>query len=245
MVIPIPDIRVTTVTSDDILLLTCDGIYEKDLVFNLDTVSKFIIDDLRTTDDLALTCARLLDACLERKSYDNMTAILIQFKDGSDYHQEEMDFRPGPYHEGARHADFRRAYILDAKLAGYTVKQARIKYEMTEEHKNDNPKITRVQRRNSESEALLSSKEKILSESGYESDDENHPKCNQSRRKSEHIRTKEHIYIHPHQIEEKPILNLDNHNNNNSSFNSLQRIKSTGEIQQKEKKIKTGYGIFS
>jgi serine/threonine protein phosphatase PrpC len=191
MVTPIPELKSITVSSDDLLLLTCDGIFEKDLVFNVDTVTKFITDDLRTNDDVGNTCARLLQATLERGSYDNMSTILIQFKDGSDYDQNNIEYIPGPYYEGARYRDFNRAYILDAKLAGFTLKQARMKYELAE-HKNNTEhkknQINTLQRRNSESEVHLSSKQ-TLNGSGYESDEEpDQKKIDRSRRKSEHIR---------------------------------------------------------
>jgi len=54
---------------------------------------------METTNDLAQICADLLDECLERGSHDNMSAMIIQFKDGKDYHQEKVEYVPGPYHQ--------------------------------------------------------------------------------------------------------------------------------------------------
>jgi len=98
------------------LFLGCDGIYEGD-IFTVESVIKYISDKLEQTDDLAQIAADLLEECLQRGSKDNMSAMIIQFKDGRDYNREDEYF-PGPYHEGPRHQEFQDAYLNFAQQYG-------------------------------------------------------------------------------------------------------------------------------
>jgi len=119
----IPDYVTVTVGSDEFVFIGCDGIYEGD-IFTVDAVGKWIIAKLEQTDDLAKICAELLDECLLRGSRDNMSAMIIQFKDGLNYNREN-EFIPGPYHEGPRHNEFQEAYKNFAEYAGFTTDEAK------------------------------------------------------------------------------------------------------------------------
>ena len=93
-----PDFILESGTSADFLFMACDGIYEAD-VFGRQDVITWIANKMETTQDLAVICAALLDECLERGSHDNMSAMIIQFKDGTDYNAEK-EYVPGPWFDG-------------------------------------------------------------------------------------------------------------------------------------------------
>jgi len=102
--------------------MACDGIYEAD-VFGRQDVITWIANKMETTQDLAVICAALLDECLERGSHDNMSAMIIQFKDGTDY-AAEKEYVPGPWFDGEQDKKFQTAYTADALAAGYTLEKA-------------------------------------------------------------------------------------------------------------------------
>jgi len=83
---------------------------------------------LEESDDIALVCGQLLDECLTRGSHDNMSAMIIQFKNGASYGNPEekaWQYVPGPWFDGDDVSKFQAAYAGDALSAGYTVEQAR------------------------------------------------------------------------------------------------------------------------
>jgi serine/threonine protein phosphatase PrpC len=119
-----PDfITINDGTTSDFLFMACDGIYEAD-IFDRQTVIEWIANKMLTTNDLAKICADLLDECLERGSHDNMSAMIIQFQDGTSYSKEGFEFIPGPWHESEQDKKFQTAYIADAKAAGFTIEKA-------------------------------------------------------------------------------------------------------------------------
>jgi len=107
---------------DDFLFMACDGIFEAD-VFGRQDVITWIANKMETAQDLALICAQLLDECLDRGSHDNMSAMIIQFKDGTDY-AAEKEYVPGPWYDGEQDKKFQTAYTADASAAGYTLEKA-------------------------------------------------------------------------------------------------------------------------
>jgi len=118
-----PDFIVEEATKDDFLFLACDGIYEGD-VFSRESVIKWVADKLAETDDLAIICASVLDECLKRGSRDNMSAMIIQFVDGTSYHREDTEYLPGPWYAEEGDTKFQEAYIKDAKDSGYSLQDA-------------------------------------------------------------------------------------------------------------------------
>jgi len=138
-----PEIITHDSTKDDFLFLACDGIYEGD-VFTRDLVIKYIGDQLKQTDDIAMICASVLDECLKRGSRDNMSAMIVQFIDGSSYGQQ-TDFIPGPYFNEENDGKFQEAYAKDCQAAGYTLDQAiekRSKLEEAEKTKHNSENST-------------------------------------------------------------------------------------------------------
>jgi len=117
-----PEIIQNEASGSDYLFLACDGIYEGD-VFTREMVIKFISDQLKQTDDLAIICASVLDECLKRGSRDNMSAMIIQFSEGTTY-ASSTDYIPGPYFTEENDGKFQEAYAKDAQAAGFTLEQA-------------------------------------------------------------------------------------------------------------------------
>jgi len=132
-----PEYKTIEVNSNDYLFLGCDGIYEGD-IFTVESVIKYINDKLEQTNDLAQITADLLDECLKRGSKDNMSAMIIQFKDGKDYNNGD-EYVPGPFHEGPKYQDYQDAYQHFAQLYGnISVEESRKLYEKKNPNTNTN-----------------------------------------------------------------------------------------------------------
>jgi len=123
----IPEYKEEILSRGDFLLIACDGIYEGD-IFTIESAHEWVDKKLKETDDLAEITAQLLDECLARGSRDNMSAVLIQFTDGSSYGKEDQ-FLPGPYHDNPRNTDHQEAYKLFAEGFGISVEESKKKYE--------------------------------------------------------------------------------------------------------------------
>jgi len=119
-----PDFTTFTCGSNDFLLMCCDGIYEGD-IFDRQAVIDWVAKKMEQSDDIAIVCGQLLTECLTRGSHDNMSAMIIQFKNGTSYAKEKWEYVPGPWFEGDETSKFQSAYSNDALSAGYTVEQAR------------------------------------------------------------------------------------------------------------------------
>jgi len=117
-----PEIITKEASKDDFLLLACDGIYEGD-VFTRESVIKFVADKMAETDDIAQICAQVLDECLKRGSRDNMSAMIVQFIDGTNY-AKPVEYFPGPYFTDEGDSKFQEAYQKDAQEAGFTLDEA-------------------------------------------------------------------------------------------------------------------------
>jgi len=128
-----PEFIVESGSGEDFLFMACDGIYEGD-IFTRDSVIAWLAERLaETPDDPALVCAKLLDECLARGSRDNMSAMIIQFKDGTEYQQDE--YIPGPWFNEENDHKFQEAYIADAKAAGFDLEGALKLFKENEEKK--------------------------------------------------------------------------------------------------------------
>jgi len=127
MVTCVPEFKLEEVTSQDFVVIACDGIFEGD-IFTYESVIQFVSDMLEKTDDLAKIAAELVDECVRRGSKDNMSAMIIQFKDGTSYNSDN-EYVPGIYHEDQRYNDFQTAYKQFAEHAGFTVEESKLLYE--------------------------------------------------------------------------------------------------------------------
>jgi len=117
-VVAIPEISRILAAEGDSLLLCCDGIFEK---LTTAEVCSFVHEDMVASGNKepALTLARLLDLSLDRGSKDNMTAVCITFKNGSDYGQVGNELIPGRYFEYSKDEKFKTAYLKFAKSHGF------------------------------------------------------------------------------------------------------------------------------
>jgi serine/threonine protein phosphatase PrpC len=91
-VIPVPDIEQRFAQEGDFLLIACDGIFEK---LETDKVMEILRESLDEKMDPCAALVKLLDASQMAGSTDNMTAILLVFQDGTDYHAANPEFDVG------------------------------------------------------------------------------------------------------------------------------------------------------
>jgi serine/threonine protein phosphatase PrpC len=144
-VIAVPAFTTFEVTKEDFLILSCDGLYEamqKERAFKRKSLVEWIAKRLPTTHNPAVICGSVLNECLLRGklcgnfvtlsgSNDNMSAIIVEFKDGSD-HSHSVKFLPGPHKipkqlkpTAEAQRVFQCAYMENARDAGYSVAEAR------------------------------------------------------------------------------------------------------------------------
>ncbi|CCW63416.1 unnamed protein product [Phytomonas sp. EM1] len=120
-VIALADVTHADVTynSDDFVILCCDGVFEGE--FTNEDVICFIKDQLRTTNDLCEVAARVCEEAIERGSRDNISCVIVQFKNGQDYNKDpHHTIVPGPF-SVPRQANFRKAYENMAEKGMTTV----------------------------------------------------------------------------------------------------------------------------
>lgn len=128
-VICVPDIvEMDGIGGNDILLLMCDGVYEKtDNQHVVDTIMKYYIE---TPDDPGRILQQLFDE-RANSSDDNMTAMIVFFKDGSAYRNRQMEFVECEVKE---HDDkmFRKAYKQFARSHGCRITKRKKSREESE-----------------------------------------------------------------------------------------------------------------
>jgi len=118
-VIALPTFIKTTVHAGDFLVLNCDGITEK---MNGNDVINFVHKEFSNTSDLAKIAGLLCDESLKRGSKDNMSAIIITFKDGVEYSQQSKEFIPALASDTSdrywikAYKQFAKAHGIDVKL---------------------------------------------------------------------------------------------------------------------------------
>jgi serine/threonine protein phosphatase PrpC len=114
-VIAEPDCTLLTAESGEKLLICCDGLVEK---LTNEQVVQFVMQEYKNNcNDPAAIVSKLLDYSLQRGSKDNMSALLVEFGDGSSYNSGD-EFIPGPYSVSEDDKKFVEAYIADAKRHG-------------------------------------------------------------------------------------------------------------------------------
>jgi len=102
----VPVITTASLTSDSFIFLCCDGIFE---TFSSEEAILFIRERLQDpTVDSCDILSELLTAVLNKGSKDNMTAILIELKDGTSYADKD-EFVVGEFYERGN-PTFVRAY---------------------------------------------------------------------------------------------------------------------------------------
>jgi len=124
-IIPIPDITRETVSTDDFLFLCCDGFFETS--FTDESVIDFIRNYLRESDDPAYVLSKLVEEVLKLGSKDNLTCILVQFKDGTNY-ARDPEFIAGRWYDNGN-VTFQKAYREFAEAWGLTLDEAKAMFE--------------------------------------------------------------------------------------------------------------------
>jgi len=128
-VIAIPEYRVVqTNDRSHFLFMACDGIY--DVMTNqeiVDFLNKAIVAQKHhgVSDqdlDIGKILCTLLDHCLEKKSQDNMSAILIRFVDGTKYTTKSTEFIPGNFFQDGSDT-YKSGYKSFAEAHGMTFQQ--------------------------------------------------------------------------------------------------------------------------
>eukprot|EP00667_Euglena_gracilis_P000916 EG_transcript_916 len=80
-VIAQPALSTVVCEPDDFVVVACDGIFERD--FTNDQVVRFVSEALAQSGDAGVACAALCEEALRRGSGDNMTAMVVQFREGA------------------------------------------------------------------------------------------------------------------------------------------------------------------
>eukprot|EP00667_Euglena_gracilis_P006134 EG_transcript_6189 len=126
-VIALPEVTHITCTSEDFMVLCCDGVFEGN--FSNEQVIEFVTQQLQETKDLGLIAAAVCDAALERGSKDNITCMVVLFKDGVDNAEPHKQFIPGPF-SAPHNAGFCTAYSAMGEKLGLSLgKQLQLRYE--------------------------------------------------------------------------------------------------------------------
>eukprot|EP01083_Nonionella_stella_P160365 524156_1 len=113
----VPEMTRTTCHSGDILFLSCDGIFER---MESEEVVKTIRSHInKDSPEASKTLANLFESCLQSGSTDNMTAVFVEFTDGTAFNHGAQ-YVPGPLFTRKGDAAFLDAYLGDAKLNGFS-----------------------------------------------------------------------------------------------------------------------------
>jgi serine/threonine protein phosphatase PrpC len=88
----VPDFEQRVARRGDFMLVACDGFFEK---LTSERVMQIIKESLEAKLDPCEAIVKLMDESLTAGSTDNMTAVLVLFQDGREYHQQNPQFLPG------------------------------------------------------------------------------------------------------------------------------------------------------
>jgi hypothetical protein len=118
---PEPEMFETRIGPKDFLFICCDGIYES---FSNEKAIEFIRERLKNGEkDSAVILSDLLTQVLQKGSKDNMTAMLVQLKNGTSFNRGD-EFIAGEWYEGGNDT-FQAAYQLNCEWYGKTTEEAK------------------------------------------------------------------------------------------------------------------------
>jgi len=112
-VIALPDVSLVYLQADEFLFICCDGIFE---ALSNEGVMEFLHQKLSDSQDLAGILSDLVTAVLKGGSRDNMSAMLIQLSDGTDYNRPD-EFLVGTYYTGGNDS-YQQGFRLDCEKHG-------------------------------------------------------------------------------------------------------------------------------
>jgi len=123
-VIPVPDITRTELGPDNFLLVCCDGLITPQQAEEDGAgIFQFLHPKLSENADPAMVLSRLLKYILKSGSMDNMTVVVVEFKNGEYYHSENIDFIAGKCYEG--NSTYLTAFSNDCKRNGKSVTEVK------------------------------------------------------------------------------------------------------------------------
>jgi len=121
----LPDVTSTYLTSDDFLFLCCDGIMEPKTFANDGIgIFNFIHEKSQNTSDTAELLSDLIQQLLQSGSRDNMTAMIVEFKNGENFNSGR-EFLAGEYYEEFGNPSYFDAYNRNCEFHGKTVEEVR------------------------------------------------------------------------------------------------------------------------
>eukprot|EP01063_Lacrimia_lanifica_P026187 TRINITY_DN3487_c0_g2_i1.p1 TRINITY_DN3487_c0_g2~~TRINITY_DN3487_c0_g2_i1.p1 ORF type:complete len:444 (+),score=137.73 TRINITY_DN3487_c0_g2_i1:174-1334(+) len=111
LVTAMPDITHIEVGPEDFVLLACDGVFESN--FTNEEVVAFVYHKMMATSDIGAIANMLCDEALARGSEDNISCMILQLIDGTDYAAlpapQQHALELGPY-SAPGNAAFKKAY---------------------------------------------------------------------------------------------------------------------------------------
>lgn len=107
-----------TLGSDDFALLACDGVFEGD--FSNEQVIEYAKAQLAENQDLSVVSGNVCEEAIARGSKDNISCMIVQFKNGKDFAGKGLECVAGPW-TNPDHAGFRKAYNFMANKGKLTV----------------------------------------------------------------------------------------------------------------------------
>jgi protein phosphatase len=105
---------------NDFALLCCDGVFESN--FSNEQIIEFVVNEMKASNDLAAISGRVCEEAVSRGSRDNISCMILQFTNGTDYGalRSCVQVVPGPF-SAPKHNIFRRVYATMAGKGGMTV----------------------------------------------------------------------------------------------------------------------------
>jgi serine/threonine protein phosphatase PrpC len=114
-VISVPDVSHVYLQPDEFLFICCDGIFDSQAFSNEETI-EFLRKDIKDTRDTAEILSKLVTSVLNKGSKDNISAMLIELRDGSDYNIEN-EFILGTFYPRGNDS-YLMGYRLDCETHG-------------------------------------------------------------------------------------------------------------------------------
>jgi len=112
-VIAVPDVYHFYLQLDQFLYISCDGIFES---YSNEKTMEYIQNQLKETTDLAAILSELVTGVLKAGGRDNMSAMIIQLRDGTDYNNESEYILGAWYSSG--NDSYKAGFRLDCENHG-------------------------------------------------------------------------------------------------------------------------------
>jgi len=113
-VISVPDVSHVYLKDDEFLFICCDGIFE---AFSNEGTMEYLRSRLKESRDITSILSDLLSAVLKGGSRDNMSAMIVQLCDGTDYNNPEPEFILGTWYSRGNES-YMNGYRLDCENHG-------------------------------------------------------------------------------------------------------------------------------